>query len=162
MHFIIRKIKETELDECIMLFQQTVHSVNAKDYSEKELHAWAPLAEPKYLDNYAYWQSLLSNITYVAEVDHHLVGFGDLTDDGYLDRLYVHKDCQGMGIATAIVNALESAANECGIHEIITHASITAKPFFEKMGFVVLKEQRQTVRGEALTNFIMKKMLRPV
>lgn len=39
------------------------------------------------------------------------------------------------------------------------YASITAKLFFEKKGFVVVKEQQWPIRGIKLTNFVMKKLL---
>ena len=45
------------------------------------------------------------------------------------------------------------------INEIKTEASITAKPFFEKMGYIVMKEQQKNVRGMILTNFVMKKLI---
>ena len=45
----------------------------------------------------------------------------------YLDRLYVHKDYQRRGIASAICDALEASMPG---KPITTHASITAKPFF--------------------------------
>ena len=38
-----------------------------------------------------------------------------------------------------------------------THASITARPFFERRGWRVVKEQRVERRGVALTNFVMEK-----
>jgi hypothetical protein len=31
----------------------------------------------------------------VAVVNNKIAGFGDITMDGYLDRLYVHKDYRG-------------------------------------------------------------------
>ena len=39
---------------------------------------------------------------------------------------------------------------------ITTHASITAKPFFEKRGYKVIKEQHVDRQGVLLTNFIME------
>lgn len=157
LKFTIRKIKENDIENCIYLFQQTVHSVNKKDYTTQQLNAWAPLVEPKLIDNYSYWESLLKNISYVAESNNQLVGFGDITSEGYLDRLFIHKDFQKLGIATAIVEKLENEAITHGVEEITTHASITAKPFFEKMGFAVFKEQQWPIRGVKLANFIMKK-----
>ena len=44
---------------------------------------------------------------------------------------YVHKDHQRKGVATAICDALEQNAKA---EKFTTHASITAKPFFEKRG----------------------------
>lgn len=45
-------------------------------------------------------------------------------DGTELARLYVHKDCQGRGIATAICDALEQDGET-----FTTHASITARSF---------------------------------
>ena len=39
----------------------------------------------------------------------------------------------------------------------ITHASITARPFFEKRGYQVLRAQQVERRGILLTNYIMEK-----
>lgn len=159
LNILVRKIKNDEVDACITLFQETVHCVNVKDYTIEQLNAWAPLGEPHLVDNHSYWESLLKNISYVAEYNNSIVGFGDLTREGYLDRLFIHKDFQNYGVATAIVNNLEEEAKKHGIKEITTHASITAKSFFEKRGFVVVKEQQWPIRGVKLTNFVMKKLL---
>ena len=40
---------------------------------------------------------------------------------------------------------------------ISTRASITAKPFFEKRGYRVIREQQVERQGVALTNFVMEK-----
>ena len=63
----------------------------------------------------------------VAVDDEIIVGFGDIDDTGYLDRLYVHRDYQGKGIASAICSKLEKAV---GADRITTHASVTARGFF--------------------------------
>ena len=90
----------------------------------------------------------------MAELDERIVGFGDMDDSGYLDRLYVHKDYQRRGVATSICDALEGAS---GVREFTTHASITAKPFFEKRGYLAEKSQQVIRRGVPLTNFVMRK-----
>ena len=82
-----------------------------------------------------------------------IVGFGDIDKTGYLDRLFVHKDYQRQGIASAICDELEQAVN---VNKIITHASITAKPFFERRGYKVIKEQQITRNGVSLTNYVME------
>jgi len=77
---------------------------------------------------------------------------------GYLDRLYVHKDFQGQGIATIIADELEKYAQRRDII-ITTEASITAKPFFEKRGYKTIKQQSVERKGQTLINFIMEKYL---
>ena len=52
-------------------------------------------------------RELTAHHTVVAWEDGLIVGFGDMDEGGYLDRLFVHKDFQGRGIATAICDALE-------------------------------------------------------
>ena len=98
-------------------------------------------------------RSFLEHYTLVAVDGELIVGFGDIDTTGYLDRLYVHKNYQGKGIASALCNELEQVA----IETIIVHASITAKPFFEKRGYVVKKEQQVERQGVLLTNYVMEK-----
>ena len=43
----------------------------------------------------------------------------------------------------------------------ITHASITARPFFERRGWHVVKEQQVERRGVLLTNFVMERSCPP-
>lgn len=131
------------------LFYQTVHSVNAADYTEEQLNAWASGA----VDLNQWDQSFFSHCTLVAEQDGLIVGFGDMAPDGYLDRLYVHKDYQREGVASAICEALEKTVTGT----VTTHASITAKPFFEHRGYRVTLEQQVIRRGVALTNYVMEK-----
>ena len=85
-----------------------------------------------------------------------LIGFGDLDINGYFDRLYVYKDYQGAYVATRILNEIEKYAQEIEIKVITTHSSITAKPFFEKQGYKVVKEQVVERKGQILKNFIME------
>lgn len=101
-------------------------------------------------------KSFLEHDAAVAVEKDRIVGFGDMDQTGYLDRLYVHKDCQRQGIATAICDELEQRVNA---HEITTYASITAKPFFEGSGYVIIKEQKVVRAGIPLKNYAMKKIV---
>jgi putative acetyltransferase len=141
--------------EIAELFYNTVHSVNIKDYNEAQLNVWAP----KEIDIYAWDKSLSEHYSVLIEENGVIIGFGDLDATGYFDRLFVHKDYQGIGVATTIANELEKHAQANDISTITTHASITAKPFFKKRGYQVVKEQSVKREGQFLTNFIMKKKL---
>ncbi|OOL75044.1 hypothetical protein B1P92_09105 [Enterococcus faecium] len=50
---------------------------------------------------------------------------------------------------------MENHVLETGMQKITTHASITAKPFFEKRGYKVINEQTVELRGQLFTNFLM-------
>lgn len=145
----IRRYKSYDVYNMAKLFYDTVHSINLNDYNEEQVNAWAngnvdlKLWDERYLNSY----------TVIAEDKDIMVGFGNIDKSGYLDMLYVHKDYQKMGIATMICNELEKQAD----NSVSVHASITAKLFFEKRGYIVIKEQRVNIREVYLTNYVMEK-----
>lgn len=145
----LRTYEPGDCAELARLFYDTVHTANAKDYTQAELDAWATGEV-----NLEQWNaSFLAHHTVVAEMDGRIVGFGDMDASGYLDRLYVHKDVQCRGVATAICEELE---NRSPAAEFTTHASVTARPFFEKRGYTVVREQLVERRGVWLKNFVMR------
>ncbi len=146
----IRDYIPSDCQKLADLFYETVHTVNAKDYTSRQLYAWASGKV-----NLEEWNtSFLEHKTLVAQIGREIVGFGDLDRAGYLDRLYVHKDFQNRGIATALCDKLERGTNA---NRIVTHASITAKPFFLGRGYEVVREQKVFRKGIALTNYVMVK-----
>lgn len=146
---LIREYRTSDCKEIAELFYNTVHTVNAKDYTTEQLDVWATGE----VDLKKWNQSLQEHYSIVAVEDEVIVGFGDIDKTGYLDRLFVHANYQKKGIATAICNRLEQAVQG----DITTHASITAKTFFEKRGYKVVKEQQVERQGIFLTNFCMEK-----
>ena len=69
----------------------------------------------------------------------------------------VHKDFQGEGIATMLLEEIERYAITAGITRITSEVSLTARPFFEKKGYAVEKEQKRKANQLSLTNFLMAK-----
>lgn len=149
LKMIIRDYQPSDCKEITELFYNTVHTVNAKDYTKEQLDVWAT----GQVDLEKWNQSLQEHYSIVAIENEVIVGFGDIDKTGYLDRLFVHADYQGKGIATGICNQLEQTIQG----HITTHSSITAKPFFEKRGYRVIKEQQVERQGIFLANFIMEK-----
>lgn len=145
----IRKYRSQDCEELIKLFYETVHAVNAMDYTREQLDAWA-VRNP---DAEAWNRSLTGHTTLVAVWDERIVGFGDIDETGYLDRLFVHKDYQRRGIASALCDELEKEAEE----KIVTYASVTARLFFEKRGYQVVKKHQAERHGVFLTNYLMEK-----
>ena len=117
------------------------------------LRSWAPNAIEPSIWN----RSFLEHQTLVAIEKDQIVGFADLEEPNYLDRLYVHKDYQNRGIATLLCDKLEQVARSYKSTDIETHASITALPFFEHRGYMVQKEQQVNRQGILLTNYVMRK-----
>lgn len=144
----LRRYINADCEKVAQLFYETVHSVNAKDYTEQQLFAWAK--DKTQLQRRR--TDLLAQNTFVAETGGQIVGFGSVTQTGCLDFLFVHKDFQGQGIATRLCDELER-----GFSVAVTYASVTAKPFFEKRGYVVTAEQEVERCGVKLKNYAMQK-----
>ncbi|SFJ54344.1 GNAT family N-acetyltransferase [Thermoflavimicrobium dichotomicum] len=134
--FVIRKFEDPDADQIVTLFYDTVHSVNARDYTLEQLNAWAPKrsADERKEQVERLKLSLRKHISYVADMGGQVVGFADIIEDGYLNRMFAHKDHQGEGIGSALLRKLECEVMQLGITEVRTDASITAKPFFERHG----------------------------
>ena len=148
----IRKYHSTDIKNITRLFYDTVHAINAKDYTKKQLDAWTR----KDIDEKVWNDSLSSHYSYVAEINHLIVGFGDIDKSGYLDRIFVHKDYQGEGIGTLICDKLENIVKS---ETIFVHASITSKPFFINRGYNIIKKQEIERNGSVLVNYLMSKKL---
>ncbi|MGN0571260.1 MAG: GNAT family N-acetyltransferase [Candidatus Fimenecus sp.] len=150
---VLRQYTPADCAEILQLFYDTVHTVNAKDYTKEQLDAWAT----KNPDAARWNASLSANYTLVVDESGKIVGFGDIDNSGSLDHLFVHKDFQCQGIATALCEALECAYGDT-LSVICTQASVTAKPFFEQRGYRVMNAQKVERHGVFLENFLMKKI----
>ena len=148
--FSLRPYRTEDCAALAALFYETVHAVNARDYTPQQLDAWATGE----VDLDAWDRSFREHDTVIAEQNGSIVGFGDMDASGYLDRLYVHKDCQGRGVASAICAWLERRSAAA---EYITHASLTARPFLERRGWQAVREQEVERRGVWLKNVVMRK-----
>lgn len=151
----IRNYAVGDAPEIVRLFFATVRSVNRAHYSEEQIEAWAPgIPDPEE------WHSRMAGRrTLVAEESGEVVGFAELEDDGHLDMLYLREDVVGRGVGRQLYEAIEREARGQSSGRIFTEASITARPFFERQGFRVVREQTVSRRGVELTNFVMEKDL---
>lgn len=157
MEIRLRRYGERDLPALAQLFYDTVHTVNAGDYDPQQLNAWAP----GQIDAARWHETLEAHFSLVAEDGAGgLLGFADLDEAvGYLDRLYVHAAHQGKGVGAVLCTALETRACEAGCRAVTTHASVTARPFFEARGYRVLRAQQVERGGVTLPNFVMEKYL---
>ena len=124
-HMIIREYTPADCKAITELFYNTVHTINAKDYTEEQLNVWAP----ECADREKWDKSLQAHYSIVAVKNGIIVGFGDIDNQ-------LEQDVQGT---------------------ITTHASITAKDFFAKRGYQIIKEQQIERQGIFLKNYVMKK-----
>lgn len=150
----LRAYRHDDKRQLQQLFFDTVHTVNARDYAPEQLNAWAP-AEP----DRETWARLDRQFCFLVEFQKLIVGFISLTPEGMIDFLYVHKNFQGKGVASALFKQAERLARKRNIPSLHAEVSITARSFFEKKGFVIVTENRKMLRGIEFLNFKMEKPL---
>lgn len=153
--FALRSVQIGDVDRIRRLFSDTIMSVCAEDYTPEQLAAWASASN----DRFRWIEMLSEQLSLVATFNGILVGFASLANGHHLDLLYVHKSYLRHSIATQLYLTLEETAIHLGQPMLTTHASLTAKPFFEKFGFEVQDEQIVSIAGVQMKNFRMQKML---
>ena len=137
------------------IFCASIEILAEDDYSEGQRAAWMTLA-----DNIpAFGKKLAGELTLVALRDGEPVGFAALKGADCIDMLYVHPDHARANIATLLIDALEKLAAARGAKKLTTDASDTAKPLFEKHGFIAERRNLVTLGDEWLANTTMSKTL---
>lgn len=149
----LRGYEAGDADEMARLFCETVYTVNARDYTAEQLAAWTGGAA----DLTAWDRRFEASDTLVAVECGIVVGFGNMEEGGELDMLYVHKDRQGQGIGARIVRALEERARARGAARFAVYASLTARAFFERLGYRAVAKNRVVRGGVELENWRMEK-----
>ncbi|BEL04642.1 hypothetical protein Q0Z83_028330 [Actinoplanes sichuanensis] len=148
---VIRRYEQADAGATRRVFHAAVHGTASRDYTPEQVQAWAPAD----FDEVRWRGRRAASYTYVACLDGVVVGFSDFTDDGLLDMLFVHPDAGGRGVARALVDRVLREATAAGHRRLRVHASLTARPAFERFGFVVDAARVVEVRGQRLRNFDM-------
>ena len=144
--FTIRIAQQSDALELMSLFQET----------EAEVADWASCG-----NDLSRIKEMIKTHYFIVATNQQsqIVGFSSITHQGYLHSMFVHKDFQGKGIATILLNEIERYATARGIMRITSEVSLTARPFFEKRGYIVEVEQKRKANQLYLTNFWMAKRL---
>ena len=147
---VIRPYRSADCPTLAQIYYDTIHTVNAADYTPAQLDAWAT----GNVDLAAWDDYFLARHSFVAEMGGKIVGFSDMDDGGYLGRLYVHKDYQSLGIGKALCAAAEGAVD---VPKYTLHSSVTAKPFYEKQGYRTVEMRQMPRKDQFITIYVMEK-----
>ena len=150
----IRQYREGDAPAMAKIFYETVHGINARDYTEEQLNAWTD----GNIDLDEWHERFSTSLTIVAASGGDLIGFANLKGNT-LDMLYISRYYQRLGIGGELVVQLELAARRRGIRRLVTYSSITARPFFLHIGWSVVRPNTVIRNGVALTNYLMERLL---
>ncbi|MFE6995143.1 GNAT family N-acetyltransferase [Microbacterium sp. NPDC057659] len=152
----IRDCRDSDAAATLQVFLDAVTVTAAADYSPEQIAAWAR-PEKRSIEEWSAAMQRLAGI--VAVIDGRVAGFSDVSAEGDIDMMFVSPDFTRRGVARALLTELESRARTAGTPVLSANVSVTARPFFEHVGFSVEAEQHPVIDGVELTNFRMMKPL---
>ena len=103
----------------------------------------------------------------IAELDDEPVGFASYSKMSEpstfkLHKLYVRTDIQGKGLGKTLLEYVEELVKEADAKNLYLNVNRhnKARSFYEKMGFVIIKEEDIDIgNGYLMNDFVMEKLL---
>lgn len=151
----LRPYRPDDAPALLASFRNTSRQVNSRDYSPAQVAAWSS----DDIDTVRWFGRFEGRFVPVAEECDRPVGGAELEADGHIGRVYVSADQQRRGIGQLLLAAVVAQARRVARARLFTQATITARPFFEAQGFVLLAPQVVTVRGVDFVNYRMERVI---
>jgi putative acetyltransferase len=152
---LIRPALESDFGAIGRVFHDAVRQIARRDYTEEQVRAWSPRelgAE--------HWQRRTAKLEVrVAVLESVVAGFIGFSHSGHIDLLFVRPEFVRRGIARASLLEAEGVLGQLGVETAWTEASLTARGFFQAMGYSAVREQRVCCGGVELQNYRMEKVL---
>src|SRR5436189_3813890 len=138
-----RPYESADLPSVIETYTASIRVLAAPYYTPEQIAAWAPIPPDA-----ARWEERLAHLhTIVTESDGLLAGFASYTLEGYLDFLFAHPAFARHGVASNLYHRVESALRAVNTPRVTTLASLAARPFFDRQGFHLHREECVDVRA---------------
>lgn len=128
-------IANSDRRKIIELQQNTICKSNSKDYSKKEINKLLEMSK----EGLIFRRGI---INFKAIKDDELVGIASISESGVIASIFVLPEYQDQSYGTLLIKAIEEEAEKLGINHIWLTSSITAREFFEKVGYKVLLSAR--------------------
>jgi putative acetyltransferase len=147
MPFKVRELQPDEVRTFLEVHHTAVRVTAAADYPAEVIEAWAPLpitdAVVQQVRN-----SHEGEIRLAAILDGEIIGIGALVPQNHEVRAcYVSPEHGGLGAGRALVEAIEHIAQQRGLTYLAMASSITAEPFYLRLGYNVVSRGDHTLRG---------------
>jgi putative acetyltransferase len=151
----LRPFLASDATRCAAIFRASIQTLTDDDYDDDQRRAWAAAAD----DVATFGARLAKALTLVATVSGEPIGFGALKGADILDMLYVEPQFARRGIGALLIDALTRLATARGAKQLTSDVSDTARPTFEKQGFIAQRRNLVQLDGEWLANTTMVKSL---
>jgi len=151
----IRLARNGDYAAIARLHRATIKHVNSRDYPEDVISVWSGRSNANRFRNSA------SKVKICGALDgEKIIGFCDHElDRCEIGGLYVHKDFQGKGIGKKLMKKAEDSMKKTGGKKIRIMSTISAKSFYLKMGYKVIRKSFHRINDKRVEVYIMEKIL---
>ncbi|GJD41962.1 putative N-acetyltransferase YafP [Methylobacterium bullatum] len=150
MEYLIRPARPDDAEGISRVVVTTLCETNAKDYSEEVIARVKQGFSPSAVSDL-----LAQRLVFVAVNDDVVIGTASL--DGRVVRtVFIEPGWQARGIGRALMIEVERAAIERGVVTLAVPSSVTAEPFYAKLGFISI---RDSFYGEERTIIMERPLL---
>lgn len=138
------------------IYHEAIHRLACRDYTTEQLRAWAG-TKGNHGDWSRDWKARCERKRpWVKVLDGRIAGFIELDPDGHIDCAFVDPEYAGQGVMDEIMAGVKCEAVRLGLPRLFAEVSITARKFFERQGFVWVRDNVAVIHGIGLANFIME------
>lgn len=152
----VREYNPEDVQSLANIYYNTIHQVNIQHYAQEQVDVWAPRTS---LETGGWSKKFLRTTPFVAVAEDQVVGFAEFEPNGHIDCFFSHHDWMGRGVGMALMKKIHEEAQREGIVRLFSEVSITARPFFERHGFVVVGNSPMVREGVSLAGYKMEKLL---
>ena len=145
----IRRADQDDADAIGRLIRLTVRQSNGADYPADVIERVVASFDRQNVARF-----IRQRQVFVAQVGSALVGTASLEGD-VVRSVFVQPDVQGAGIGRALMGKLECVAWDEGLRRLRVPASLTARGFYESLGYQVMR----TISQDNETTLVMERAL---
>ncbi len=160
MNLVLRPYKPEDAKSFAEIHYDAVHNLAGEHYSKDVLDDWSYPIDGNRIQQIQ--ETASQEIRIMAEINGVLVGFGSIIPEkSELRSCYVHSKYAGKGIGSKIVGELEKISLDNGVKELVFDASLNAKIFYEKNGYIAVEKVKHSSRrsGRLVDCYKMKKTI---
>lgn len=156
----LRRAQHADSAGIIQAHIQSIRNVCSKDYNPEQIQAWAGRKFRVDLWN----QTIDRDYVWVLVDDCEVLGFGHFAkmseDAGEVLGLYFVPEVIGKGMGKKLFQFMLEVARENHLKKINLHATITAKSFYQSLGFQQSgSDETVDMQGVAIPCFPMEFLL---
>jgi N-acetylglutamate synthase-like GNAT family acetyltransferase len=149
----VRNFEPEDAEKLSQLIVQNLQQVLIEDYPNEAIEALMPFFTPEKLIEDSKHQFML-----VGMLGNDVVGIASLDDDR-VRNVFVDVARHRRGIGKKLMTAIEAYAQEQHLKKIYLMAAISARGFYEKLGYKIVKRFDRDLNGIPIPEIQMEKAL---